>query len=161
MPEFAEVDYIAPRNVVVLANQVWDDESVRTAEFEDLGPGDEAAICEAISLDDDIRFGLDSFGMSDHLADIDNDGFQESIIRYRVERQDEKGGSWSAIPGLNTTYPHGEVGQTVEPFGEVIGPAYGFRIVYENRTDRYAIEHDVAARDIGAQMNLVTVRGER
>lgn len=158
--ELHEFSFVASRNALVLNNQIWDDESVSLAGFDDIEPGDEAVIAGADSSDEDIRFALDAFGVTQHIGDITGDGSNNSIVRYRIERRVDKGGSWRPLPGLDTTYPYGEIGDPFQPYDSVIGPNHGFRIVFENRTDDFANEFTVSAREAAAQMNLVIIRGD-
>lgn len=155
-----EFSFVSSRNALVLTNQVWDDEVVELADFNNIEPGEEAVIVEADSTKEGLKFGLDAFGVSQHLGDITGSGQPNSIVRYRIERRVEKGGSWRPLPALDSTYPHGEVGNPFQPYDSLIGPNYGFRIVFDNRSDEFENQFTVSAREMAAQMNLVIIRGE-
>lgn len=152
---------VAPDNLLQLQNEVWTsatrdlEPQTSIVSFDgDLTAGDSEVVCEARSDFEAIRMEIREFGTTAHRADIDGDGTDESVIRYHFEYQNEPGGAWYSVPGLPAVQPMGDMVETEAVLDNgALGPVFGFRIRFENRTDDPAYTNTTISQDtLGARI---------
>ena len=137
-----KTDFVAPRDTLILGNDLWEDDRVSDIDFQarlgddTLDPGESVTALEIVSNDRDISLAALALATTRHPGDINGDGSTENIVRYRIEdKPDDPTDSYNILPGLSTTSPFGQIGDPVEllPGGNAVGPMYSFRVVVENR----------------------------
>lgn len=117
--------------------------------------GDETDVVRIVSEAENIELFVQAAGVTPHTADMDNDGDEESVVRYHYQYQEQIGGDWKEHDGLtdvqqlgNLTHP-----EPLLPGGGFVGPVYGFKIRFENRSDEGSFNaHSVDQDDIGGRL---------
>jgi hypothetical protein len=96
-----------------------------------------------------------------HPGDIDGDGEDESIVRYRFEQKvDSPSDTYNELPGLSNTLRFGKIGDPVQLLEDgYVGPVSSFQIVFENRSDGFASPMSVDIDEIGAEVHARILRG--
>lgn len=161
-------DFVAPRDTLILGNDLWEDDRVSDIDFQErlgddtLDPGESVTALEIVSNERDISLAVHALATSRHPGDINDDGSTENIVRYRIEdRPDDPTDTYNVLPGLSTTAPFGEIGDPVSLLddGTAVGPLYSFRVVVENRSNEFANPIAVNTRDIGVMAHARVLRG--
>jgi hypothetical protein len=155
-----DINFISARDAVIVANDEWLDDETNDLTFSgDLGPGDEEVVARVESREPDVAVAARAVAATTHPHDFDNDGVEESAIRYRYEHKLDKSGGYRSLPGLRTTLPLGDIGEPVELVtGAYVGPVAGFQIVFENRTDGSANPVTIDQDNIGGELHCRILR---
>lgn len=140
-----------PKATINVANQAWVngdpglEPTVTPVSFDgDLAAGDEEVVCRVESTIEGIPIDGARVGVTSHKADIDNDATtaDESVVRYHFEYKslddvdDLDDAEWTEFPWSPTVLPRGDLASPVPLLEDhVVGPLYGLRIRFENRTD--------------------------
>lgn len=161
---------VSPRNAIVIANQRWVDDTVEEIDFtaeenagnDTLDPGEELTAAEILSTRSSVRLAVSAGATTAHGADIDGDGQNENIVRYRFEHKPSTpSDQYNELPGLSTTLPLGNMGTPTEFLaGKMVGPAVAYRVVVENRSDQFSNPQPVPVSAIGAELHARAIRGD-
>lgn len=150
-----------PHNSVNITNQVWEDDRISTVEISGaLDPGDTETVARMESTETGVALAASAVAATEHVADLDGDTDDESVVEYYWEYRSQNGGdAWNPLPGLSSTLPLGYLGKPVEIVpGELVGPVAGFRCRVHNRSDDYANPTTVPQEELGGQIAGIVLR---
>lgn len=164
-----DINFVSPANAFVLAGDKWEDDDVTDIDYtssdnagdSNLDPGEELTAVEAVANEVGTFLALSAVATTEHAADMDADGVDESIIRYKYQmkptRQADK---YNTLPGMSSTLSFGAMGDP-QPFvpNAYIGPVKAFRVIFENRADEFSSSESVGVNDIGCHLHGRVLRG--
>lgn len=149
-----------PQDLVQVTNETWVNEKEAvdpTVSFIDLpdplGPGEDTTVYEVRSTSRAVELFAKASGATTHFADLDGDGNDESVVEYVFEYQRGPGDDWERHRGLSDLTALGTLTRPaeLEP-GRLIGPVFGWRLRFVNRTDDSSLtDTDVAEDQLGGR----------